>query len=142
MFLAGASLAVSAPFFTRKVQNDALVDPDVAPIKRTAVERLTISDKELLDRLVAYSWGSGRSNSSTSSPSTAVEGARVPTEAATFSGLALRDLVLDEALNVLVDASGDVYYWETSSTTPPKCILKSKVSFFHTNHSLMLMRVY
>lgn len=139
VLLAGVSVAASAPYLASKVQNDVLTDPEVVRAKRASAERLIISDRELLERLAAYSWGSGSAASPASlSTAAAVEGPRTPTEAAAFSGVALRDLILHETQNALVDAAGDVYHWDSASNTVPKCVLMGKVSSIDCHRILSL----
>ncbi|KAF8321582.1 RCC1/BLIP-II [Clavulina sp. PMI_390] len=123
VLVAGASaVAIFNHSLTQKVQNDE--PAPTTPARRNERFATVLSDQDILDKLVGYSWGSG-GTSNTGASSSDSAGSRYPTENSVLSGVALRDLVLHEQLNALVDASGDVYRFSSSSTTPT-CVLKGK----------------
>jgi hypothetical protein len=123
VFVGGTLLVVSNPSPLKKVQNDASNDRF---FEREHAPHAVISDKELLERLPAYAWGTKLPCFSPAS-TTSSNAPRIPSPAA-FSGRALRDLAIHETHSALVDASGDVYELDPFSSEPPKCVLKGKVS--------------
>jgi len=122
-FVGGTLFVVSSPALLKSVQNDASNDFHPSAREQEHALRSVISDKELLQKLPAYIWGTNVSCFSTIPPNAP----RIPSTAP-FSGRALRDLAIHETYGALVDASGDVYEWFPLSNEPPKCILKGKVS--------------
>ena len=126
IFVGGTLLIVSSPSLFKKVQNDVSRDFRPSILDREQAARAVISDKEPLQNLPAYVWGT---NVSCFSPmSTVSSNAPRISSSAAFSGRALRDLVIHDTFSALVDAAGDVYKCDPFSSEPPMCILKGKVS--------------
>lgn len=128
--VAGGALLVSAPLFLQKVKNDVKVNSRILP---TGSEAAGVPEKDVLENLTAYTWGSNASSSPLTAGSSS-DSRKIPTETRSLSGVALRDVIIHETLSTLVDASGDVYRWDVATSSAPTCVLKGKVSRTSLTH--------